>query len=228
MRDDECGDTGGDVDDGSSGEVDCADAAGGGPEPAAGRPDPVGEWVVDDEGPEEGEEGVGAEFDAFGEGAGDEGGGDDGEHALEHDEDEFGDAGAVVDEVGGDAGEEEEVRVPADDVSAGLAEGHGVTNDDPFDADDSECGQGVHHRAKDVFTADHAGVEEGESGDHEHDERGADEHPCGIARVRGASEGGGDWGVGGGCAKAIFVERVRKRIAASAAGAVRLQPHGVG
>ena len=131
----------------------------------------MGKGVIDEESPEEDEEGVGGKLDALGEGARDKRGRDDGEHALEHgDEDEFGDVCAVVNVLGADAGEKEEGWVPADDAVLRGAEGERVAADDPLEADDAKGRHGMHHGAEDVFTADHAGVKEGEAGNHEHDE----------------------------------------------------------
>ena len=184
------------MDDGAAGEVEDAELE----EPAAFGPDHVGEWAVDEGGPEDDEEDVGAEGEAFGDGAGDEGGCDDGELALEHGEDELGDALVGEELVEGEALEGDVVPVPADDAPSadGVAEGEGVADQHPVQADDGHGDEGVEHGGEDVFASHHAGVEEGEAGDHEEHERGGHEHPGGAAGVELLGCGGGGEGGGGG------------------------------
>ena len=57
-------------------------------------------------------------------------------------------------------------------------------DEDPDDADDGQPEEAVHDRREDVLAADEPAVEEGEAGQHDHDERGRHEQPGGIAAVR--------------------------------------------
>ena len=73
------------MDDRAAGEVEGALLE----QPAVGHPDPVGQRIIDQGGPEQDEDAVGGELDPLGQGAGDQGHGDHGEHALVHGEDIF-------------------------------------------------------------------------------------------------------------------------------------------
>ncbi len=175
---DEGRDSGGDMDDSASGEIEAGNASPeGGVEESALAPDHVGHGGVDEERPESEEEEHSAELHAFGEGSGDEGGGDDGEHELVNHERLKRDGGSVVGIRGGTDAVEEEVVEISDEAVAG-AEGEAEADDAPEDGDDGHHGEALHHGGEDILAADEASVEEGEAGAGHHEDKGrADEHP---------------------------------------------------
>ena len=83
----QCRNTGREMNDGAAGEVERTLLE----EPAIGHPDPVGQRVVDQRGPEEDEEAIRRELDPLGKGTGDECYGNNGEHRLVHGENILGD-----------------------------------------------------------------------------------------------------------------------------------------
>jgi len=147
-------------------------------------PDHVDEGEVDEEEPGDEEDEVGFEVDAVGEGAADEGRGDDRDHHLVDDEDEEGD-GVVArhGRGGGDAYEEDVVKV-ADDCAVSAAEAEAVADGEPDDVGDGHGGEALHHDGDDVFSSDEAAVEEGEAWCHEHDEGAAEQHEGDVAGVK--------------------------------------------
>ena len=56
-------------------------------------------------------------------------------------------------------------------------------DEDPDDADEGEPEEAVHDRREDVLAPDEAAVEQGEAGQHDHDQRGGDQQPGGVAAV---------------------------------------------
>ncbi len=209
---DEGGNPGGDVDDGAAGEVEAGEAAAGDVEQSADTPDHVGHGAVDDDRPEDEEGAGGGELHTLGEGSGDEGWGDDGEHELVDHVGLVGDGGCVGG-FGGEADAAEEEVLESTDEGIAVAEGEGVADDGPEDGDDSHHGEGLHEGAEYIFSADEAGVVEGESGaGHEQDERSGDEHPCVVCVALGGGGGllqgcelGLELGLGGGAARGRWV-----------------------
>ena len=59
----------------------------------------------------------------------------------------------------------------SDDVADIRAEGEAVSVEDPLDGDDAKGDKALHDRSQDILSSDHAAVEKGESGGHQHDER---------------------------------------------------------
>ena len=173
---DQGGDPGADVDDGAPGEVQGGQLE----EPAVVRPDPVGEGVVHEGGPQEGEQHVGREPHALRDGAADEGGSDHREHALEDREGEVRDR-LARERLLTHGPEEEEVETAHQ--SAG-AESQAVTEDHPLHADQASQEEAVHERRQHVALADQPSVEQRQSRRrHEQDERGRRENPGGVPRV---------------------------------------------
>ena len=165
----------GPVHDRAAGEVE--DAVG--TNPAAVAPHPVGHRVIDERGPQQGEEHVGAELHPLDEGAGDERRGDDGELELEHHEGQLRDAALqpshhVV---------EQQVVEAADEAEVVLPEGNGVAEDDPLHRHQRQREVRVHERGEHVLAPHHAAVEERQPRRHEQHQRGGDEKPRRISGV---------------------------------------------
>ena len=191
----EPGDTGVDVHDGATGEVDRHDVGGavGGPEDQAGQaglvgreeataPDHVGDREVGEGDPQAAEDEPGRELDAVGDGAADQGDGDDGEGQLEADEGELGDvavalvAEGVDDRVGGAAQTEVLERVGDDAGDVVAAERHRVAVQDVDEADDAHGAERHHHHVEDRLGPGHAAVEQRQTGSrHEEDEGSAED-----------------------------------------------------
>jgi hypothetical protein len=198
---DEGGDAGADMDDCAAGEVEDGDGSTGGPiEEAAFTPDHVAEGQVDEGGPEEHENDVGAEAHAFGDGATDEGGGNDDEHHLEEHEALVGDGAGVVGIGGGADIVEEEVGKGVAEEGVPFGEGGAVAERHPEEGHESHEDEAVHHGGEDVLASDEAAIEEDKAGGgHHEDEGGADEHPAivtGIDSWRGVDLDGGGGGDG--------------------------------
>ncbi len=172
----EGGGAGVDVDGGAAGEVDDAHLE----EPAAGAPDPVGDGEVDDGDPQDDEERPGGELHAVGEGAADQGRGEDREHELEGGEDVHRDGVAVPEFGDADPAEADVVAAPADDRADVGAEGEAESVEHPQDRDDPEADEAHHQHVEGALDADHASVEEGQAGGHEHHQGRADEHEPGV------------------------------------------------
>lgn len=165
-RADEGGDSGADVDDRSSGEIEGGEdgVRVGGIEEAGGRPDPMGEGAIDEGAPEDGIENHSLELHPFGEGAADESGSDDEEHhlidhvegagdrVLHGDDRRFGNGIPDGDDIA-----EEEIVCSADESAQNVgAEGEAVTPADPDKGHDADEGDALHHDAEDIFFADEA------------------------------------------------------------------------
>lgn len=149
-------------------------------EPAAGAPDPVGDGEVDDADPQDDEHGPGRELHPVGEGAADQGRGEDGEHQLEDGEDVDRDGVAVPEFGDADVAEADVVGAPADDRADVGAEGEAESVEHPQDRDDPEADEAHHQHVEGALDADHASVEEGQAGGHEHHQGRADEHEPGV------------------------------------------------
>ena len=93
-RSDECGDAGGDVNDGPAGEVEAGNMPPVRIQQAADAPDHMRHRAIDEQRPQRKKDGHGAELHALGESAGDECRGDDGEHELVDHVGLFGNGGA--------------------------------------------------------------------------------------------------------------------------------------
>jgi len=135
--------------------------------------------------PEDREQDEGAEPLALGEGARDEGRRDRREHQLEGGEQDERDGGRVVRaRRESDVVEEREVetadQAPAVDVGT---EREREADDDPDDADEGETEPAVHDRREDVLAAHEPAIEERETRQHDHDQRGGCQHPGGITTV---------------------------------------------
>jgi hypothetical protein len=152
---------------------------------------------VDEHRPEEREDDETREALPLGEGAGDQGRRDRGEHQLERGEEDERDRRAV-DRRRGEAdvhepGEIEPADEPRNAKDVGVRrEREREADQDPDDADEGQPKEAVHDRREDVLAPDEAAVEQGEAGQHHHDERGGDQHPGGVAAVdrrRGAVRG---------------------------------------
>lgn len=87
----ERGSTRADVDGSTAGEVETASLVG----PAGDVPDPVGNWVINDGGPDKDEEDHGEEAATLGSGTNSKGGGNGGEHTLENAEHNIGNCGVA-------------------------------------------------------------------------------------------------------------------------------------
>jgi hypothetical protein len=179
---DQRGDTGGDVDDGAAGEVEAREAAAGGVEQAADAPDHVGHGVVDEDRPEDEEDGHGAELHALGEGSGDQRRGDDGEHELVDHVGLVGDGGGVVG-VGREADAAQEEMLEAADEAVAVPEGQRVADQRPEHGDDAHHGEALHHGAEDVLCGP-GRRKEGQAGTgHHQDQGGGNQHPCVVAEL---------------------------------------------
>ena len=113
------------------------------------------------------------------------------EHQLEHREQHERDRDGV-DRRGrlADAVEHREVQVAdqAHAVEVGP-ERQREADDDPDDAHERQPEEAVHDRGQDVLAAHEAAVEQGEAGQHDHDQRGRGQHPGGVAGVDRAAIG---------------------------------------
>ena len=170
-----------DVDHRAAGEIERAELV----QPAVGGPDPVRQRGVDQDRPQDGEQDKRPEPLALGEGAGDERRGDRREHHLEgREQDER--HGGRVDRarLQADPTEQREVE-PADQSEAVdvRPECEREPDDDPHDADQGQAEEAVHDGRQHILAAHQAAVEQGETGQHDHDQGRRHQQPGGISGV---------------------------------------------
>lgn len=166
----ERGDTGANLDGDTAGIVEDAVLEA----PAVGVPDPVGERAVDESGPEEGEDHAGDDTATLGDGADGEGGSDGAEHHLVKRVEQGGDE-RRADRGGGPDLHEAKVREVANEaVVGGGAEGEREAPKVPLEDDDAKGHHDYPEHGEGGFAAGETRVEEGDSGDHEEDQTGAD------------------------------------------------------
>ena len=150
---------GADVHHDAAGEVESAHL----PEEAARAPDPVRHRVVDDGGPQHGEEQERAEPHALREGPDDERRGDDREHHLVDHEELVRDGGRVV----GVGRQPHPVQPgpaqPADDAPVVGPERQAVAERHPLQTDDRDEHQALHHDGQHVLAPHQPAVEEGQT-----------------------------------------------------------------
>ena len=170
----------GDVHDGAAREVERALAL----QPAAVAPHPVGERVVDERRPQQGEQQERRELHALGERAGDQRRRDDREHHLEQHERLVRDRLRVgVERLDADAAQADPLQ-PADDAALVGAEGQAVAPQDPLDRDQRHDDEALHQRGEHVLLAHHAAVEERQPRRrHQQHQRRGRQHPGGVALV---------------------------------------------
>ncbi len=147
---------------GAAGKVEGAEF----PQPAAGRPDPVGDRRVDQQRPESHEDDKGAELGPLGEGAGYQGGSDDGEHHLKDHERQMGYRRRVIGVRRLPHVAQEGPVEAADDAAVVGPESQAVADGYPQYAGDGNHYKAVHDRTENVLLPDQATVEESESGRH--------------------------------------------------------------
>ena len=133
--------------------------------------------------PQRGEDQPRAELRAVGYGTGDETHGETGEHRLEGHEDHGRDTGVRV--IHHEPLESKELRDVAQETRGAVrpSKDHRVAEKYPQDAHDKEGAHDHHHHVENGLDSDHAPIKEGQSGDHEQDERGCHEHPGCISCV---------------------------------------------
>ena len=173
------------MNDGATGKVQITRCA----QPTA-APDPVAEWRVDADRPEDGKDQKCTELHALGEGANDQRRGNDGERSLKHREEQRGDGFPFP---GGqtDPGKPHVVE-PSDQTPVVGAEGQSVADQDPHQREYAHAGQALHQDAQHVGPADQAAVEERQSRSRHHDDESCrDQHPGRIARIEGSFLSGG-------------------------------------
>jgi hypothetical protein len=144
-------------------------------------------------------------------GADDQAAGDGREGRLEDDEHDLGDHHALAEGgcVGIDAGHRvehalQEQPVEAADEGVALGEGQAGAVDDPQHGDEREGDEHLHQHRQHVLAAHQAAVEQGQGRNaHQDHQRGADQHPGGVALVgHGGRRGRGGVGRGGGSSRA--------------------------
>ena len=169
------------MDDRAAGEVERAGLE----QPAVDRPDPVRDRRVDEDRPEDREEDERAESLALGEGARDERGRDGREHHLEPGEEDEGDRDGVDRARLESDVRESDVVEAADQAQAPdiSPEREAEPDEDPHDADEGQAEEAVHDRREDVLAPDQAAVEQRQTRQHDHDQRGGCQHPRGISAV---------------------------------------------
>ena len=126
------------------------------------------------------------ELDAFGEGTDDQRGRDAGKGHLENDEGIFRNIHIVAERrrVGRRADACEKRLGEAADERTAAGEGKAIAIGYPDKRRDRNDHEHLHQQAEHILGADKAAVEERECGDrHQQDQRGADQHPCGVALV---------------------------------------------
>ena len=153
-------------------------------QPTAGE-DPMGHRGVDEDEPETDEQCVGLELEAIGGGTGDERRRDHGEghliRAEEHERDGQAHGGRTG--IGGDVTHPGEIEIADDTAVTEVAEGQRERDGDPDDGHEPHGEEVLHEHAEHVLGSNHAAVEEGQTGRHEQDESGRDQHPGGIATI---------------------------------------------
>ena len=147
----------------------------------AAAPYPVCHRIVNQDSPEKDKDGKSSEFHALCKGTSDECWGNDGKHALESHKGEFGDR-AVFENIHTDTGQAEFIEA-ADETVDISAEGHGITNQYPFDRNHGNDEETLHDGGQYIFTANHAAIKESKSGSHNEDQGRTDEDPSRIARI---------------------------------------------
>jgi len=158
-------------------------------DPSARAPDPVGKRVVNERGPEDGEEEKGAELDPFREGPSDKGGRDDGEHALKNHEDRRRDGSTVMGVRAQSHSVEPHVGQVSDDTMDIGTEGETVAPKDPLQGDNSQNYKAVHDGPQNIFFPDHASIKQTQCRGHQHDKSGGDEYEECICRVQSVPPG---------------------------------------
>ncbi|CAB4626361.1 unannotated protein [freshwater metagenome] len=175
-----CGCTGVDVNDGATGEIECAELG----QPAAAE-DPVGDGGVDHDQPHGDEDRVGLELHPVRCCAGDERRCDHREgHLISAEEDERDREtepfrpGAHI-----DLPHPGEIEVADPSAIAGVSERQGEADEHPHDCEQAHGEEVLHEHAENVLGSDHACIEKGKTRSHEQNESCRHEHPGGITGI---------------------------------------------
>ncbi len=152
------------MDDDSAGKIEGAQLS----HPAAHPPDPVGQRIIDQGGPEDRQDEERGELHPFRKGADDQGRGDDGEHRLKDHKHEMGNGGGVVCVGGASHPLQSRPFQGADDPPARIgAESQRVSVQNPLQADHAHDGEALHEDGKDILPAHQAAIEKGQAGRHD-------------------------------------------------------------
>ena len=152
-------------------------------EPTAIPPYPVHQRIIHKCGPEQAEQHKRAEPHPFGKSARNQSRGDNGEHALIDHEDLMGD-GTGINRVRFHAHTSEpEPLQPTGDSPFIRPEGHAVTPQNPFQADQTDDDEALHNGSQRILASHHAGIKQSQSDGHEHDQCSANQNKCGIPRI---------------------------------------------
>ena len=160
----------------------------------------MGNRVVDEGGPEEGEDNPLKESHPADEGAGDERGRDEGEGHLEDTERERGDGGGVEDPPRAGWGRKVEVtevdqaapHEVAPEAALVHGEGKGIAEEDPLYGDNRDANQDAGEDLLEMAFADQRSVEDSQPEGHESDQGGRGENPRCVSAVHiaGGAENG--------------------------------------
>ena len=182
-------DTGVEVDDGSSGEIQRTEAE----QQAVRIPHHVGNREIDEGHPERHEQDHRRELHTLGEGADDQRRRDAGEGHLEGDVDIFRQDHALRE--GGDRGvlmdpHQEDLAEAAPERTGAAAEGEGIAPEHPDHHHKRSDGRALHEHGEHVLGAHQAAIEQGQPRqEHEQHQRAGHQHPGGVAFVHHRSRG---------------------------------------
>lgn len=131
------GGAGGNMDRGATGKVKTTHVEG----PAGAVPGPASNGIIDDGGPDEGEDHGGQDATTLSGSTNGEGNGDGGEHALVNSKHEIGDL-ARSDRGGTENIAESNVAQVTNELAGGVGEGEGIAPEEPLEGDEAGGGNG--------------------------------------------------------------------------------------
>src|SRR5690606_3878088 len=154
-----------DVNDSTTGKVDCTGSAQVEQE-AIACPHPVCKGIVYENAPQCDEPAIGSERYALGKGASDESGCDDGELGLEHGEHIF--RYSTIQDAVVDTAKEKVIGIPSEPSAENvLTECHAVAAYEPQYGHDAHSSKAVHHGAEHILRAHQSAVEHGKAWNHQ-------------------------------------------------------------
>jgi hypothetical protein len=152
--------------------------------------DPVGDRRVDQERPDADEHHPGAEPGPVRDRPGDQGAGDHAEQPLEHGEQDHRHRRVAVRRRVEQVAQAGVLRRVTEQTRADVvSEGDRVADQGPQHRHDGEGPEGHHDHVEDALGADHAAVEERQTGGHQQHEGAGGEQPCCVARVERGRDG---------------------------------------